>query len=392
VVKLTIYNKLTSKFVQTAPVGDYHDGQGLYLHKTSKRSHNWTLRYYINRKRKEMGLGGTETSLKEARDIASEYRKMSKAGIDPKAHRQREKLRISVNQVTVEDLTYSTFDAKKNSLKGEGNNGKWLSPLINHALPKLGKLPISSINQHMIKDLIQPIWHTKNPTAVKVLNRLNIIFRHAAAQDIDVDLQAVEKAKLLLGQSKHVERHVKAVDWRIVPEFYQSLDEERITHIALKMLIITGQRGSPLTKMNLSEIENNIWTKKGDDLKGLKGKTPDFRIPLGEEALRLIELAKPHARHGWLFVGPRGKPITVEALEKIMKQRGMDERPHGFRSTLKTWVLDNDIASIDIAEQYIGHSIENKVGKAYTRTDRFEKRLALQNAWVEYLNKGFEYG
>ena len=59
---------------------------------------------------------------------------------------------------------------------------------------------------------------------------------------------------------------------------------------------------------------------------------------------------------------------------------------------LKTWVLDNDIASIDIAEQYIGHSIENKVGKAYTRTDRFEKRLALQNAWVEYLNTGFDYG
>ena len=38
-----------------------------------------------------------------------------------------------------------TFDAKRNGLRGDGDQGRWLSPLTTHVLPKLGKRRISTV-------------------------------------------------------------------------------------------------------------------------------------------------------------------------------------------------------------------------------------------------------
>lgn len=70
------------------------------------------------------------------------------------------------------------------------------------------------------------------------MNRLGIVMRHAAALGLDVDIQATEKAKALLGKSRHKPKHVPALPWQEVLEFYASLDEGSITHLALRLLIL----------------------------------------------------------------------------------------------------------------------------------------------------------
>lgn len=87
-------------------------------------------------------------------------------------------------------------------LRGDGVAGRWFSPIEHHLLPKLGSTPIIHINQIAIKDVLAPLWLDKPVTAKRALERLGIIFRHAAAMGLEVDLQATAKARLLLGKPR----------------------------------------------------------------------------------------------------------------------------------------------------------------------------------------------
>jgi len=53
----------------------------------------------------------------------------------------------------------------------------------------------------------------------------------ATALGLDVDLQATDKAKELLGKSRHVIRNIPAMGWREIPAFYESLGRRLITTI-----------------------------------------------------------------------------------------------------------------------------------------------------------------
>ena len=120
-------------------------------------------------------------------------------------------------------------------MKGDGMAGLWLSPLTLHVLPKLGRVPVTELDQRDIRDTLAPIWHTKADTARKAMNRLSIVLRHAAALGLDVDLQATEKARALLGKSRHQPKNIPAMDWRDVPDFYASLKEPTLAHLALRL-------------------------------------------------------------------------------------------------------------------------------------------------------------
>lgn len=121
------------------------------------------------------------------------------------------------------DIAKDAFESRKAELKGDGVAGRWFSPLELHILPKLGKVPVSDIDQNDIRDVLSPIWHTKAETARKAMNRLGICLTHAAALGLEVDLQATEKARALLGKQRHKVQNVPAMAWRDVPAFYASL-------------------------------------------------------------------------------------------------------------------------------------------------------------------------
>ena len=273
-------------------------------------------------------------------------------------------------------------------MAGDGKAGRWLSPLENHVLPKLGKVPMTELDQRDIRDTLAPIWHTKADTARKAMNRLSIVFRHAAALGLDVDLQATEKAKALLGKSRHVPKNIPAMDWRDVPEFYASLEEPSLTHLALRLLILTGVRSGPLRNLRTEQIHQDVWTVPAEAMKGRKGATTDFRVPLSTEALRVVELAHPHARNGFLFPNSRQGVISDMTLSRHMERRGLEARPHGFRTSLRTWLAEATSASHEVAEAMLAHVVDGSVVRAYRRTDFLEQRALLAERWAEYVKGG----
>jgi hypothetical protein len=197
--------KLSSNFVKTAPPGKYCDGAGLWLLKRKDGGGQWVLRLTIHGKRREMGLGGINfVSLKEAREKADKYRASARGNIDPISERERQRRTFSQSDISLEAIALSAFEARKAELKGDGKNGGWYSPLKLHVLPKLGKIAVDEIDSTLIKNTLSPIWHKKADTALKAINRLNIVLSHAEAMGIDVNINATKKARILLGKQNHI--------------------------------------------------------------------------------------------------------------------------------------------------------------------------------------------
>jgi integrase len=202
---------------------------------------------------------------------------------------------------------------------------------------------------------------------------------------LDVDLQATEKAKALLGKSRHVAKNIPAMAWADVPAFYASLEEPTLTHLALRLLILTGVRSTPLRGMRLDQIEGDVWTIPAESMKGRKGATESFRVPLSGEAQRVIELTRPHARNGFLFPNTRGGVISDMTLSRHMQRRGLEARPHGFRTSLRTWLAEATDASHEVAETMLGHTVDSGVVRAYRRTDFMEQRAKLAGRWAGHV-------
>jgi hypothetical protein len=55
---LTKFNQLSSAEAKNNPAGKYNDGGGLWLFKREGGGAQWVLRYSLDNKRREMGLGG----------------------------------------------------------------------------------------------------------------------------------------------------------------------------------------------------------------------------------------------------------------------------------------------------------------------------------------------
>ena len=347
------------------------------------------LRVTAHGRRREMGLGSFEyVSLAEARQAAAKWRAVARDGLDPIKVRDAELRAAHREDTSLAVITADAFEARKAELKGDGKAGRWLSPLEIHVLPKIGRVPVEDLNQTDIRDTLAPIWHVKAETARKALNRLRIVIRHAAALGLDVDLQATDKAKALLGRTRHKPSNIPAMDWRDVPDFYSSLAEPSITHLALRLLILTGVRSYPLRNIHVSEIHDDVWTIPAESMKGRRGRTEDFRVGLSKEALQVVDMALPHARDGYLFPGVRKGVISDMTLSKFMERKGLHARPHGFRSSLRTWMAEVTDAPHEVAEAMLAHVSDSRVVRAYRRTDFLKQRRALAQRWADHVTGG----
>lgn len=376
-----LYNVLNTMKAKSLGPGKFSDGQGLWLIKRNRIHGKWILRFVIRGRRREMGLGRwPDVSIAEARERAYDARRSVRDGIDP--IEERRKARLAPRHQTVAEVIAECFEAKKLELKGDRNADQWLSPLRVHVIPKIGSHAIESIDQHVAKSVLQPLWSTQPAVAKKVLGRLNIALHYAAALGLDVDLQATAKAKALLGKQKHVPKHVPALHYAEVPAFYRMLSTKQVvTCRALQLLILTATRTSEVRLATYKEIEGDTWIIPAERTKSGR----EHRVPLSRVAENVIRETRVDNDHEWLFPTVRGKALSNMAMSMFMRKGGYDARPHGFRSSFRTWAENESDATWDVKEASLGHSVGSAVERAYQRSDRLEQRRKLMDEWAAYL-------
>jgi len=131
-----------------------------------------------------------------------------------------------------------------------------------------------------------------------------------------------------------------------------------------------------------AEIEGDVWiipaerTKSGNE----------HKVPLTDEVMRVVERTKGDNASPFLFTTDKGKPLSDMAMSGLMKREGMTARPHGFRSTFRTWAEECTDASFEVKEACLGHRVGSEVERAYQRSDLLGKRLAFLTEWASFLN------
>ena len=208
--------------------------------------------------------------------------------------------------------------------------------------------------------------------------------KYAAAAGLDVNMQATMKAKALLGAQGDEQKHISSIPWQEIPTFYKNLSGGSVTELALKLTILTALRSGAIRHLRYEYIENNILTVPAELMKGNRGKKTEFRVPLSKEALEVIEQLKHFERDGYLFANKNKGIMSDATMARHMERRGMQERPHGFRSSFRMWCAEATDTPREIAETALSHVTGSKVERAYNRSDYLERRKVLMQGWADY--------
>ncbi|MBU3000313.1 tyrosine-type recombinase/integrase [Roseovarius nubinhibens] len=152
----------------------------------------------------------------------------------------------------------------------------------------------------------------------------------------------------------------------------------------MRLLILTGVRSKPVRFARLEEIEGDVWTIPGANMKARVGAEYDFRVPLSDEAKHVVNLASRLERGGYLFPSMRKGVISDATMARLMERRQLTARPHGFRASLRTWLAETTDAPHEVAEAVLAHVSDSKVVRTYRRTDYLEQRRTLLQTWADF--------
>jgi integrase len=399
--------RLSARKVETIAQPGYHaDGDGLYLVVDPSGARRWAFIYHSRGKRREMGLG--RMGLKEAREAAEEVRRQIRKGIDPIAARHHDRsakaaiptFEVIAAQVIADAQARSTNDKVRY---------QWELLLGPRYCDLILQKPISDITTLDIERVLRPVWRTKPETGRKLLVRLRRVFdyarvhlrdRHgiimpnnpAAWQDLrDRGFERISK----LSRGRQA-----ALDYQKTAEFLASLRQRHgVAARALELTLLTGLRTGEVIGATWSEIDikNKIWVIPPERLKDRKTRTEPHRVPLSTQVTGLLKAIPRLGDH--VFPGlRRGKPLSNMAMLGLLKDMNQDESgkprwldpksgrpitPHGLRATFRTWGEDAGFPR-DLLEESLGHQVGTAVERAYRRTDSFDRRLAIMQAWANF--------
>jgi len=387
-------HKLSPRKVETAASGKHEDGAGLRLVVSPAGAKKWVLRYTINGKRREMGLGSLpDVGLAEARETASRYRKQAKAGIDPIEQRQADKAAQLAEErkgITFDECTREYLASKTAEFSNPKHKQQWANTLRDYASPIIGKLSVDDVALPHIVKILKPIWQTKTETATRVRGRIELVLAWATVSGFrEGDNPARWKGNLdaVLPKPTKLKKvqHHKAIEWEKIGEFVQALrNREESSARALEFLILTATRSGEVRGAVWDEIDLDAktWTIPAERMKAGREHT----IPLCDDALKLLEALSRSEENNYIFPSARGKMLSDVVLAKPLKAIEEDATVHGFRSTFRDWCAESTNYPNEVAEMALAHTIGNAVEKAYRRGDLLAKRTRLMDDWCKFIN------
>jgi integrase len=353
------------------------DGLGILI---GKRKKTWLYRYTFESKRKLITLGAYPVmSLEDAQKDAAEARLKVKQGTDPGSEKKAERANRKAAP-TVEEVLEEFWDVELSTRKA-GKATKRL--LTKDIIPAWGSRKIADIKRRDIVLLLDGIRDRAPIVANRVHGALSRMFNFAAERGIIDDSPATRIRKTKeTGRSRVLTDEELKLLWAALDLENKDLDIYHVTKLALKTVLLTGQRPGEVTGMKWDEIEDGVWNNPS----GKTGDEEPVQVPLPPLALEVIERARVYANGGpYIFASSHkdGKPITRPALNRAINRHweelGIKEpfTPHDLRRTLRTRLAELGISDI-VAERVMGHKLQGVLG-IYNRHDySVEKRQALE--------------
>lgn len=379
-----IGGRLTVAKVKAAGPGKHPDGANLWLQVGPNGSKSWSLRFTLNGRLRQMGLGPYPlVSLSEARDKTMAQRRLLLDGIDPIAARDAKQ--PARDPVTFAAAAKQYIAGHEKAWKSADHARQWRNSLDRYVLPAIGERPISAIDTHDVLTIVEPLWQEKTETATRVLNRMGLILDWAAARKLRIgDNPARWKGHLdaVLPKRSKVQKVINhsALPYSSLPHFMTALRRQsEIGARAAELMILTATRTGEVRFAAWSEIDldSRLWIIPATRMKAER----DHRVPLSEAALAIL-VALPR-EGGRVFPG-LGQHAILKALQRVNRE----VTAHGFRSTFSDWCAEQTNTPSEVREMALAHAVGDKVEAAYRRGDLFEKRRELAEAWARFCTTG----
>lgn len=373
---------LNARKVETALPGRHGDGRGLFLYVKPSGARSWVLRYQVAGRRRDLGLGPfPDVSLAMARERATEARRLIVNGEDPIAKKQQAKPK------TFRDAALELIESKRPGWKNAKHGAQWTSTLETYAFPKMGQMQVAKIETVDVIAALKPIWAKTPETANRVRQRIEAVIDYASALGIrSGDNPARWRGHLdhLLPKPTKMRavQHHPALPHAEITSFMSELDQRSgVATRALAFTIMTAARSGETRGMTWAELnlEAGIWTIPASRMKAGK----EHRVPLSDAAIAL--LGGQRSAESLVFESETkpGKAISDMSMTAVLRRMERNDiTVHGFRSTFRDWAGETTGFPREVIEAALAHGIKDKAEAAYARSDLFDKRRKLMEAWT----------
>ena len=381
-------NELTVKRINAlAKPGRFGDGGGLYLEIPKGGTKSWIQRITIDGRRRDIGLGGFPTvSLAMARQRAASNRTAVADGRDPVAERRKSKRVPSFQEVSE---SYLLANAPR--WKNRKTAINWRGQMEKYAFPAFGNISIDRVGRIDVLGILTPIWTSKPSAARKLRQHLRAVFAFAMAHGYVGFNPAGEIIDAALPPMPAVKSHFRALPYQevgVALRMVEASSSSLSSRLCFKFLVLTAARSGEARGATWDEIDlhNAVWTIPGNRMKA----GVEHRVPLVDAALEVLETAQLLDDGSNLvfpsLMKPR-HPLSDMTLTKLLRDLGLAEHAtvHGFRTSFKTWCMEQTDTPWAVGEAALAHTIGNSTEAAYARSDLFKKRREVMQRWADYL-------
>lgn len=341
-----------------------------------------------------MGLGSVaDRTLSEARELAHRYRQLLHEGIDPIEHREaeRQKNRMARTQKrTFELCARDYYDLYSGTWKNAKHTWQWLATMTAYVFPVFGAKDVSDVSKADILEALEPIWTTKTETASRTKQRIRAVLDWSAAKDYrhghDPHLW-VQVAKAL-PKIKDLKKsgHFVACPYPAVYDVLQSIrtsPSAPTVKLAMEFSVLNASRPGEVRLAKKSEIDfaGKRWIIPPERMKAGR----EHRVPLSDRSMGILQSAfELHGDSDLIFPNRRGAPFSDTAFVMVLRRLGHNFVMHGFRSTFRDWAAEQTAFPREVCEAALAHAGKDATEGAYFRSDLFEKRRQLMDAWATY--------
>lgn len=376
---------------------DHRDApRGFALRLTAAGGKAFVLRYQVDGRQRLKAIGEWPTwTLEAARAEGREISRKVAQGDDPLEAKRRRKA-----EPTLSELAADWLDRHATGLASEGAIRGYIN---NDLLPDLGHMKVSDLRRRDVIEIVEAKAEKTPRAAAQLLLYARRLLDFATDRDFIPanPLACLKPGSITVkGRRDPLKATVRArvLDAGEIASFWQAVEGcgmHLLSALALKMVLVTGQRPGEVAGMHAGEITGRVWTIPATR----RGKTETAQtVHLTDTALDLIEAARAEVERlsarrivppsGHIFEAWPGKAVSTAALDRAVDRAsaalGAKDvppwgrwTPHDLRRTMRTGLSACRVRP-DIAELAIGHAKQGIVAVYDQHAFDAERRAALE--------------
>jgi integrase len=352
----------------------------------------FSIYFKVDGRQVEEGLGWASEgwTIEKAEDKRHEMKKSAKSG-GPRTSRERRALdeAAAAAIMTVGDA-FDELWGKELQHKKSGTETKRL--FDKDVLPAWGKRKVTDIKRRDVVLLLDTI---QDRGALIVRNRvhgaLTRFFNFCAERGMIEDSPCTRIRKVPeKGRNRVLTDEEIKLLWQALDLDNKAVDIYRVSKLALKMILLTGQRSGEVCGMTWAELsEEGFWNIPAERMKNGEAN----RVPICTMAMEVIGQARPYSDGDYVFRSSikEGEPMTAHALSRAVIRHWSEIgfkaawTPHDLRRTVRTRMAEIGINDV-VAERVLGHKLQGVLATYNRHNYDLEKRQALE-AWERRLQR-----